>query len=717
MPSTPRDVINGISTSVAVKAPVKAVSSSSLSLSGLQTVGGVSLAAKDRVLVKNQINAVDNGIYLAATGAWQRSADFNGVRDVVRGTLVLVENTAQVYRVESDDSPILIGISEITFVIAVPLSSTIPFVSITDFGAVAGGDITTNTSALESAVTASSFVFVPPSTTTYQINDEITLPDGVFIFGAGWFSSLTQTVAGKNVLIAGDSNTIENLRLVGKTPGNNLDLTKQNGVYASGVRNLKVLGCFMHGFDNGCGVQVRDCKGVHIEGNVIFANPWGNGTPVAGPGASAADILLYSSVSGARVNIKNNGCYSNNSQGIYVDALGADADILIGGNICETLDPATCVLEGTWSELGSADIDRRHGIVVGYVSSSVDGPRAIIEGNICRNTNWTGIYKQGISGGSISICNNQCSNNGYTAANSLSGGIYINVSGHENVYGNVIEGFQQAANAVGGITLNAATSPTNFSHISDNIIKGSAGNGIAAGTNSALVVIENNLIENSGFSDIYIANAASAGVGGFTISKNKIVRFSGSAIPGITYSQGATTTLQARIVDNDIKGFDNSTSNVSNVGIRCLNQSSLVEIENNRIDYFYYGINWNTYWSVGRHFEAVIARNIISNCNTGIAIASNVNTCVVPLVDNAYHNCAVNNAATYLSGFKAGYDAQKRGSKLIVFQAAVPTIGNWILGDRVEYDEPAAGTSPGAVCTTAGATGSFAFKVMAAIAA
>lgn len=50
MASTSTDRLLGIMTSVAIKAPVKAVSSTTLTLSGLQTVGGVALAEGDRVL-------------------------------------------------------------------------------------------------------------------------------------------------------------------------------------------------------------------------------------------------------------------------------------------------------------------------------------------------------------------------------------------------------------------------------------------------------------------------------------------------------------------------------------------------------------------------------------------------------------------------------------------------------------------------------------------
>jgi hypothetical protein len=57
------------------KQEVRAATTGNITLSGAQTIDGVAVVAGDRVLVKAQTAPAENGIYIAATGAWARSTD------------------------------------------------------------------------------------------------------------------------------------------------------------------------------------------------------------------------------------------------------------------------------------------------------------------------------------------------------------------------------------------------------------------------------------------------------------------------------------------------------------------------------------------------------------------------------------------------------------------------------------------------------------------
>ena len=66
-----------------VKASVVAATTANITLSGAQTIDGVSVVAGDRVLVKNQTASADNGIYVASNTSWSRSADANTWNELI----------------------------------------------------------------------------------------------------------------------------------------------------------------------------------------------------------------------------------------------------------------------------------------------------------------------------------------------------------------------------------------------------------------------------------------------------------------------------------------------------------------------------------------------------------------------------------------------------------------------------------------------------------
>lgn len=98
-PSNPTDIVNKLyvdSTAAGLswKQPVLCATTANITLSGLQTIDTVSVTSGARVLVKNQSNQAQNGLYIASTGAWTYSADGNTWNDYV-SAICFVESGGQ----------------------------------------------------------------------------------------------------------------------------------------------------------------------------------------------------------------------------------------------------------------------------------------------------------------------------------------------------------------------------------------------------------------------------------------------------------------------------------------------------------------------------------------------------------------------------------------------------------------------------------------------
>jgi len=76
------------------KQSVRVATTENIVLSGAQQIDGVSVLSGQRVLVTAQMLAKDNGIYVAANGAWVRAADANASAKVTPGLTVMVEEGA-----------------------------------------------------------------------------------------------------------------------------------------------------------------------------------------------------------------------------------------------------------------------------------------------------------------------------------------------------------------------------------------------------------------------------------------------------------------------------------------------------------------------------------------------------------------------------------------------------------------------------------------------
>lgn len=89
-----------------------------IALNGLQTIDGIAVTAGKRVLVKDQAAGKDNGLYVAAAGAWTRAEDADASAEMTPGVFVHVEqgtaNSDSVWQLITD-APIVVGTTALIF--------------------------------------------------------------------------------------------------------------------------------------------------------------------------------------------------------------------------------------------------------------------------------------------------------------------------------------------------------------------------------------------------------------------------------------------------------------------------------------------------------------------------------------------------------------------------------------------------------------------------
>ncbi|WP_256576943.1 MULTISPECIES: phage tail protein [unclassified Pseudomonas] len=100
------------------KQSVRVAATANVALNGAQQIDGVAVIAGDRVLLPNQTQAKDNGLWIVANGDWVRANDANVSAKVTPGLTVMVEegtlNGDSLWHLTTN-APITLGTTALTF--------------------------------------------------------------------------------------------------------------------------------------------------------------------------------------------------------------------------------------------------------------------------------------------------------------------------------------------------------------------------------------------------------------------------------------------------------------------------------------------------------------------------------------------------------------------------------------------------------------------------
>jgi hypothetical protein len=230
--SNPTDLVTKQQLDAAVaglswKQPVRAATTTNITLSGTQTIDGVSVIAGDRVLAKDQTTASANGIYVVAAGAWSRSTDADSTAELQSATVYVTSGTTNADKAftQTTDSP-TVGSSNIVW--AQVGGGTLPTAgagltltgSTLDVGAGTGISVGTDTVSVDTAVVARKFSTATHASTTsiailHSLGTTATT-NAVFVTATGEeiFPDVTRTDANTTTFTFGAAPTANTLTFV-----------------------------------------------------------------------------------------------------------------------------------------------------------------------------------------------------------------------------------------------------------------------------------------------------------------------------------------------------------------------------------------------------------------------------------------------------------------------------------------------------------------------
>lgn len=106
-------VLQGLS----AKTSCRVATTANITLSGAQTIDGVSVIAGNRVLVKDQSSGAQNGLYLCAAGSWTRTVDCDVAAEFIAAYVWIDEGTvnADTGWIQTTIAPITVGTTAIAW--------------------------------------------------------------------------------------------------------------------------------------------------------------------------------------------------------------------------------------------------------------------------------------------------------------------------------------------------------------------------------------------------------------------------------------------------------------------------------------------------------------------------------------------------------------------------------------------------------------------------
>jgi hypothetical protein len=421
-----KQYVDSVAQGLSTKAPVLCATTTNITLSGEQTIDGVTTSAS-RVLVKNQSTASQNGIYLSGSGAWTRTTDANTWNQLI-SAFVFVEtgsiqaDTGWVCTVDPGGT---LGVTAVTWVqfsgagtytAGTGLTLTGTQFSITNTAATAGtygNAARTITQTINAQGQITNIFDQPISIAPSQIN--ATIPNSGLTNSSVTYNGVTVALGASGTITANTTNTL--------TIGTGLSGTSFNG---SAPVTIAISNTAVTAGSYGSATQVGTFT-VNAQGQITLA---GNTTvtpavgSITGLGTGVATALAVN-VGSAGSFVVNGGALGTPSSGTVTNLTGT-ASININGTV-----GATTPTTGAFTTISAS------GVITSTVSTgtapftvasttavaNLTATNAVNTGTTLTSTGTTNylVFKSATSGNLPELVNSSITVNAVTGA--LTGGI------------------------------------------------------------------------------------------------------------------------------------------------------------------------------------------------------------------------------------------------------------------------------------------------------
>lgn len=267
----------------AIKIPVKAATTANIGLFGAQTIDGVSVVAGDRILVKDQSTASENGIYVVSNSNWARATDFNEDGEVVQGSLVYVTNgtiNGNISYNVTTANPISVGSTSISFgffgtgfqqngtgsIVRTILSKNQDIINVKDFGAICNNS-TDDTTAINNAILAG----ISLGGATIQFPASVCVISSTLNINSSYIT-LKGAAFGADNHDIGSNVTGTTLRWNGSVGGKIISFSTISGVNNQRINGVGMLGIALNGNGTAAkGLEIISARYCQFE-NIYISN-------------------------------------------------------------------------------------------------------------------------------------------------------------------------------------------------------------------------------------------------------------------------------------------------------------------------------------------------------------------------------------------------------------------------------------------------------------